>query len=124
MFESTGLLDDVILPVTGKGRTHVFNYYVIPRRSAHRAARRPGRRRASTPASTTRCRCTCSAASARSAIRRAISRRERAAKEVLALPLFPGLTTDQQEFVVASIAEFYKPAKKVLDTKRAPRGAI
>src|SRR5262245_12364665 len=29
LFESSGLLDDVILPVVGKGRTHVFNYYVI-----------------------------------------------------------------------------------------------
>jgi len=32
---------------------------------------------------------------------------ERAAKEVLALPMFPELTEDEQKFVVAAIAEFY-----------------
>ena len=32
---------------------------------------------------------------------------ERAAREVLALPMFPELTEAEQEFVVASIAEFY-----------------
>jgi dTDP-4-amino-4,6-dideoxygalactose transaminase len=32
---------------------------------------------------------------------------ERAAKEVLALPMFPELTEDEQRWVVASIAEFY-----------------
>jgi dTDP-4-amino-4,6-dideoxygalactose transaminase len=33
---------------------------------------------------------------------------ERAAKEVLALPMFPELTEDEQRWVVASIAEFYR----------------
>jgi dTDP-4-amino-4,6-dideoxygalactose transaminase len=32
---------------------------------------------------------------------------ERAAKEVLALPMFPELRGDEQERVVAAIAEFY-----------------
>jgi dTDP-4-amino-4,6-dideoxygalactose transaminase len=32
---------------------------------------------------------------------------ERAAKEVLALPMFPELTEDEQRWVVASIADFY-----------------
>jgi dTDP-4-amino-4,6-dideoxygalactose transaminase len=32
---------------------------------------------------------------------------ERAAREVLALPMFPELTEDEQKFVVAGIAEFY-----------------
>lgn len=32
---------------------------------------------------------------------------ERAAKEVLALPMFPELTEDEQRRVVASIADFY-----------------
>jgi dTDP-4-amino-4,6-dideoxygalactose transaminase len=32
---------------------------------------------------------------------------ERAAKEVLALPMFPELTDDEQQFVVQSIADFY-----------------
>jgi dTDP-4-amino-4,6-dideoxygalactose transaminase len=32
---------------------------------------------------------------------------ERAAKEVLALPMFPELTDDEQRWVVGSIAEFY-----------------
>jgi dTDP-4-amino-4,6-dideoxygalactose transaminase len=31
----------------------------------------------------------------------------RAAQETLAIPIYPELTTDQQEFVVARIAEFY-----------------
>ncbi|MGC2481777.1 MAG: DegT/DnrJ/EryC1/StrS family aminotransferase, partial [Candidatus Sulfotelmatobacter sp.] len=32
---------------------------------------------------------------------------ERAAKEVLALPMFPELTEDEQRWVVKSIADFY-----------------
>jgi dTDP-4-amino-4,6-dideoxygalactose transaminase len=32
---------------------------------------------------------------------------ERAAKEVLALPIFPELREDEQQRVVATIAEFY-----------------
>ena len=32
---------------------------------------------------------------------------ERAAKEVLALPMFPELTEDEQKWVVESVAEFY-----------------
>jgi dTDP-4-amino-4,6-dideoxygalactose transaminase len=32
---------------------------------------------------------------------------ERAAKEVLALPMFPELTEEEQRRVVASIADFY-----------------
>lgn len=33
---------------------------------------------------------------------------EKAAREVLALPVYPELTTDQQDYVVSSINEFYK----------------
>ena len=32
---------------------------------------------------------------------------EKAAREVLALPIYPGLTAAQQEYVVAQIAAFY-----------------
>ncbi len=34
---------------------------------------------------------------------------EKASREVLALPIFPELTTEQQDFVVSSISQFYKP---------------
>jgi dTDP-4-amino-4,6-dideoxygalactose transaminase len=34
---------------------------------------------------------------------------ERAADEVLALPLYPELTRPQQETVVSTISEFYRP---------------
>jgi dTDP-4-amino-4,6-dideoxygalactose transaminase len=33
---------------------------------------------------------------------------ERAARESLALPIYPGLTTDQQAHVVSAIASFYR----------------
>lgn len=33
---------------------------------------------------------------------------EKAAREVLALPIYPELTSDQQDFIVTSIAEFYQ----------------
>ena len=32
---------------------------------------------------------------------------EKAAEETLALPVYPGLTPDMQEYVVKSIAQFY-----------------
>jgi dTDP-4-amino-4,6-dideoxygalactose transaminase len=34
---------------------------------------------------------------------------EKASREVLALPIFPELTTEQQDFIVSSISQFYKP---------------
>ena len=36
-----------------------------------------------------------------------VPKSERAAKETLALPIYPGLTSDQQEYVVDSIRHFY-----------------
>ncbi len=33
---------------------------------------------------------------------------EKASREVLALPIFPELTTEQQDFIVSSISDFYK----------------
>jgi dTDP-4-amino-4,6-dideoxygalactose transaminase len=33
---------------------------------------------------------------------------EEAAREVLALPIYPELTSDQQDFIVSSIQSFYK----------------
>ena len=37
---------------------------------------------------------------------------ERAAREVLALPIYPGLTLDQQKYVVDSIRDFYSKEVK------------
>ncbi|MDA0288368.1 MAG: DegT/DnrJ/EryC1/StrS family aminotransferase, partial [Proteobacteria bacterium] len=33
---------------------------------------------------------------------------DRAAREVLALPIYPGLTTEMQEYVVENLVEFYR----------------
>jgi len=42
---------------------------------------------------------------------------ERAAREVLALPMFPELRLDEQEFVVAKIAEFFDSPRRHGDTE-------
>jgi len=38
----------------------------------------------------------------------ALPETERAAREVLALPIFPGMTPDEQDYVVETIAAFYR----------------
>ena len=93
----------------------------VPRRPAHlqpvrasacASAMRCGstwRPPASAPRSTIRCRCTCSSASPTSAAGRAtIPESERAAHETLALPIYPELTESQLQYVVDTIAAYYR----------------
>ena len=96
----------VVLPYVDPRGTHVFHQYVIRVRVAMRCAHFwPNA--ASVPRCTTRCRSTCnSALPGLGYAEGAFPESERAAKEVLALPMFPELTLEEQQRVVTAIAEF------------------
>ena len=100
--------DGIVLPYTDPRATHVFHQYVIraPRRDAlrdHLTAQQIGSEnllpRPHPPAS----RATKILATSRGDFPHA----ERAAAEVLALPLYPELRDDEQQTVVEAIRSFY-----------------
>ncbi len=75
-----------------------------PHREPRRAGRAPEGATASTPACTIRCRCTCRTATARWGYAAGDLAGHRARRrEILSLPMFPGITAEQQERVAAAI---------------------
>ncbi len=110
LFLSTGLAgsDTVRIPAAGDGRSHVFNYYVIG------AERRDALRNFLTaediqteiyyplPLHLQPC------FSHLNYRKGDFPNAEKAAAEVLALPIYPELTVEQQERVVGKISEFYR----------------
>jgi dTDP-4-amino-4,6-dideoxygalactose transaminase len=108
LFEERGLLEQVTLPAEKTGRTHIFNQYVVrvPRRDelrAHLAGNGVGTA-VYYPIPLHRQPCFETLGYAEGAFPEA----ERAARESLALPIYPGLTIDQQAHVVSSIASFFQ----------------
>ena len=105
LFERFGLLDRVRLPAEPPGRTHIYHQYVVrvPNRDAvrqHLATRQVGTD-VYYPVPFHRQECFASLAHPADAFPHA----DAAAAEVLALPIYPELTADQQEHVVRSIGE-------------------
>ncbi len=105
---STSIADGLVLPFTDPRATHVFHQYVL------RAPRRDELRQYLTlhgiasevyyPIPLHQQQALASLDMAATPLRES----ERAAAEVLALPIFPELQQDEQERVVATIADFYK----------------
>jgi dTDP-4-amino-4,6-dideoxygalactose transaminase len=107
MFEAAGLATQVTTPVAKPGR-HIYNQYIIrvPRRDelkAHLACKDIGSE-VYYPVSLHAQACFKYLGYAADAFPES----NRAAAETLALPIYPELTAEQREFVVATIAEFYK----------------
>ena len=105
LFANAGLDGRVGLPIEPAGRTHVYHQFVIrvPDRDkvrAHLAARGVGTE-VYYPVPFHRQECFANLVHARDAFPNA----DAAASDVLALPMFPELTREQQQYVVASIAE-------------------
>ena len=107
LFEQYRLLERVILPVEEPGRFHTFNQYVVrvSLRDDLRAylARHGVGTGVYYPVPLHRQTCFEPLGYAQGAFPVA----ERASLETLALPIYPGLTAEQQEYVVRTIAAFH-----------------
>jgi len=106
LFAAAGLTSRVRLPVERSGRTHTYHQYVVrvPNRDAVRAhlASRGIGTEVYYPVPFHRQECFASLGYASDCFPHA----DAAAAEVLALPIYPGLTRDQQAYVVEAINSF------------------
>jgi dTDP-4-amino-4,6-dideoxygalactose transaminase len=107
LIERRGLLGTVTPPYTAPGRDHTYHQYVVraPRRDALRehlkAAEIGSEIYYPLPLHLQKCFADLGGREGD------LPESEKAAKEVLALPIYPELTAEQQEFVVEKIGEFY-----------------
>ena len=86
----------------------IFNQYTMRVAAARRTAGAPQGEGHRERRSIIRCRCTCSPASRISATRQgACPESERAANEVLSLPIYPELTSAQLDEVIDAVRAFY-----------------
>jgi dTDP-4-amino-4,6-dideoxygalactose transaminase len=108
LFEERGLTDRVTLPSEQPARSHIFNQYVVrvARRDDLRAhlARHGVGTAVYYPVPLHRQPCF----EALGYSEGAFPESERASRESLALPIYPGLTMDQQAHVVSAIAAFHQ----------------
>jgi dTDP-4-amino-4,6-dideoxygalactose transaminase len=108
LFEEMGLTEQVHLPVVKDGNRHIFHQYVI--RVSHRGELEEflGARGVKTgryyplPLHLQEC------FTYLGYKRGDLAESERAADETLALPIYPGLSREQQEYVVDQIRNFYE----------------
>ncbi len=109
LFSDAGLEDILTLPVEGSGCRHVWNQYTIRIPDGRRDALRAYLTGAGV-ASEVYYPCPLHRQECFQEIgyeSQGLPETERAAEEVLSLPIFPGLRLDQQRVVVGRIAEFY-----------------
>ncbi len=111
LFAETGLLGDKVLrlPPATTDRSHVFNNYVVSVRRRDELkqflAEQGIQSEVYYPVPLHLQACFAALGYKKGAFPQA----ERAAKEVLALPLYPELTLEQQQTVVEAVKEFYRP---------------
>ncbi|HBO43296.1 MAG TPA: transcriptional regulator [Planctomycetaceae bacterium] len=112
LFADAGLDGQIVCPADGSNRRHVWNQYVVRVLGGKRDALREclGAAKIGTeiyyPLGLHEQQCLKYLGYRKGDL----PETDRATEEVLALPIFPGLTTQQQEIVVAKIAEFCKAA--------------
>jgi dTDP-4-amino-4,6-dideoxygalactose transaminase len=108
LFTDAALTDRVVLPSEPAGRTHVYHQYVIRVRDRDRLRAHLTQRGVGTevyyPVPFHRQECFARLVRNRDAFPNA----DAAADEVLALPIFPELTADEQQYVVEAIAHYYR----------------
>ncbi|MGB7219658.1 MAG: DegT/DnrJ/EryC1/StrS family aminotransferase [Vicinamibacterales bacterium] len=113
LFREAGVTDHITLPIEPPGRRHTFNQFVIRTARRDDLRRHLGDRSIGTeiyypvPFHLQEC---FAGLGYRSG---SFPHAERAAAESLALPMYPDLTSDQQEAVVGAIAEFVTASLKV-----------
>ena len=110
MFDDAGLSEEVETPLVRAGARHIFHQFVIRIRDAQRDALREHLRERGVgtdiyypiPLHLQECFAYLGYKAGDFPIA------ERAAKETLALPVYPELTDEQQDYVVSAIAEFFR----------------
>ena len=110
MFADAELMEEIEIPFVRSGARHIFHQYVIRVRNGRRDALREHLRARGVgtdvyyplPLHLQEC------FSFLGYQEGDFPEAERAAKETLALPVYPEMTAEQQDYVVTSVAEFFR----------------
>ena len=108
---------DLVLPPVAAGSDPVWHLYVVRTADPDGARRATSRRAASGRVATTRSRRTSPGLSRGSATAGVVSRHRAARREVLSLPIFPGITEAQLAAVVDAITEYFEVADRPPTTR-------